>query len=89
MFVCLVVHCPFREIPVVLPGFGTAVAREALPARIGVCSIFLCPNNGMAASVWNFNVHIDVDACDCTPGLYGQDTVTESALKVDSERKIA
>ena len=33
-----------------------------------------------------FNVHTDVNACDCTRGC--RDTATESALKVDSRRKI-
>ena len=33
-----------------------------------------------------FNVHTDVNACDCTWGC--TDTVTGSALKVDSGRKI-
>ena len=33
-----------------------------------------------------FNVYMDVDACDCTLGC--TDTVRESALKVDSGRKI-
>ena len=33
-----------------------------------------------------FNVHADVNECDCTQGC--TDTVRESALKVDSGRKI-
>ena len=33
-----------------------------------------------------FNVRTDVNACDCIRGC--TDTVRESALKVDSERKI-
>ena len=33
-----------------------------------------------------FNVHTDVNACDCTRGC--TDTVRESALKVDSRRQI-
>ena len=33
-----------------------------------------------------FNVHTDVNACDCTQGC--TDTVEESALKVDSGREI-
>ena len=33
-----------------------------------------------------FNVRIDINACDCTRGC--TDTVRESALKVDSRRKI-
>ena len=28
--------------------------RAVLPIPISVCSVFICPNNGMAASVWNF-----------------------------------
>ena len=58
----------------------TAAARAVLPIPIGVCSIFMCPNNGMSASCGIFNVRTDTDACDCTPGL--------SALEVDSGRKI-
>ena len=34
-----------------------------------------------------FNVRTDVNSCDCTWG-WGMDTVRESALKVDSGRKI-
>ena len=33
-----------------------------------------------------FNVHTDVNACDCTQGC--TDTIRESVLKVDSGRKI-
>ena len=33
-----------------------------------------------------FNMYADVNACDCTPGY--TDTARESALKVDSRRKI-
>ena len=32
----------------------TAAARAALPIPISVSSIFVCPNNSMAASVWDF-----------------------------------
>ena len=28
--------------------------RAALAIPVSVCSVFLCPNNGMAASVWDF-----------------------------------
>ena len=60
-----------------------------------VCvSIFVCANNGGAASVWIFivrtdvdiDVDVDVDACDCTRELRGHRR--ESALKVDSEEYI-
>ena len=37
-----------------LPGYGKAAARAALPIPISVCSISACPNNGKAASVWDF-----------------------------------
>ena len=41
-------------------------------------------NDTMAASaVGTFNVRADVDACDCTRGLYGHRETTESALKVN------
>ena len=39
---------------VALPGQGTAAARAALPSPIRVCSIFVCPDNGMAACVPDF-----------------------------------
>ena len=29
----------------------SAAARAALPVPTSVCSVFVCPNNGMAASV--------------------------------------
>ena len=35
---------------------------------LSVCSIFLCPDYDMGASVGFFNVYADVDACDS--GLY-------------------
>ena len=45
--------------------------RAALPIPINVCSMFVCLNNGTAASFFISNVYTDVDACDCTRGLYG------------------
>ena len=35
-------------------GKAIAVARAVLPIRTCVCSVFLCPVNGMATSVWDF-----------------------------------
>ena len=52
---------------------------------ISACSIFMCQNN-MVPSLGIFNMRTDVDACDCTRGLYGH--CKESALAVDSGRKI-
>ena len=37
-----------------LHGYGTAAARAALPVPATVCSIFMCPNTGMAASIGFF-----------------------------------
>ena len=47
---------------------------------------YMCPNNGMVASIWNFNMCTDVDACDCTWGC--RDATRESAMGVDSRREI-
>ena len=44
----IVLPCPLWQIQVTLP------ARAALPIPASVCRIFVCPNNGMAASVWDF-----------------------------------
>ena len=49
----------------------TAAAGAALPIPTSACSILVCPNNGMAASVWIFKVLTNVDARDFTRGLYG------------------
>ena len=52
--VFLVLHCPYWEIQVALPGQGTAAAGAALPIPISACCTFVCPNNAMAASAWDF-----------------------------------
>ena len=31
-----------------------ATARAALPIPVSACGIFMCPNNGMAAGIWDF-----------------------------------
>ena len=37
---------------------SAAATRAELPIPISVCSILMCPNSGMAASVWDFqHVH--------------------------------
>ena len=33
---------------------SAAATRAELPIPISVCSILMCPNSGMAASVWDF-----------------------------------
>ena len=44
--------------------------------------IFVCLNSSMAVGVWDYNMRTDVDACDCTWGLYGpcKRVCTESRL---------
>ena len=69
-------------------GKATAATGTELSNPMSVCSIFVRPNNGVAASVWDFEsanrmvlVHT-IAHWGCT------DTVKESALKVDFWRKI-
>ena len=49
-----------QEIRVALPGQGTAATRAALPIPVSVCSIFMCPNNGMADSIGDFLMCMDM-----------------------------
>ena len=67
---------------------GKPAATESRYPAYGACWVFLCfyspPNSDMDYGI--FNVRTDVNACDCTRGC--RDTVRESALKVDSGRKI-
>ena len=49
---------------------------------------FMFPNNGMDASVWDFNVSTDAYACDCTCGAEScMYTVWEYALEADFKKK--
>ena len=57
---------PYRRLGLPYLSKARQPQGAAIPIPIGVCSIFLCPNNGMAASVWDFNVRTDVYTCDCT-----------------------
>ena len=67
-------HSRLWEIRVALPGYGTYNCRKSnATTPLDVCSIFVCPNNGMAASVWDFSltcpqmlIHVIVHG-----GLYG------------------
>ena len=76
IFFCLVLLCPLQEIQVPIPWYGTAAARATLPTATSVCSIFVCPSNGMpalAAAVFRiFDMRADVDACDCAQWVYEQ-----------------
>ena len=42
----------------------------------------------MAASVWDFIVHTDVDACSCTWGLYAHCKIVCTGLDTDGGRKM-
>ena len=63
-------------------------ATESSYPTYGVCWVFKCfhnlPNSDMDYRI--FHLHTDVNACDCIQGC--TDTVRESALKVDSRKKI-
>ena len=80
-------HCPLREFR--SPYLGTALQprRAVIPISASVYSIFMCPNNGVAVSVWDF---LTCAQCWCVRFAHGgcTDTVRESALKADSGRKI-
>ena len=54
----------------------------------GACWVFRCLYNPLNSDMDHgiFDVRTDVNACNCTQGY--TDIVTESALKVDSGRKI-
>ena len=68
---------------------GKPAATESRYPTYGACWVFDCfhnpPNSDMDYGI--FNVRPYVNACDCTRGC--TDTVRESALKVDSGRKIS
>ena len=76
---------PLREIWVT---WRKPAATELSYPTYGACWVFQCfhnpPNSGIDHRI--FNMRTDVSACDCTWGY--KDTARESALKVDSERKI-
>jgi len=61
-----VLHLSLAGNGVASHGKATSAARAALTMPTGVCSIFMCPNNGMAANV----TCTDVGACDWTWGLH-------------------
>ena len=50
--------------------FGHAYFAPEFQGRPSLCCIILHPNNCMPASALDFNVSVDVDACDCTQGMH-------------------
>ena len=69
---------------------GKPAATESRYPTYGACWVFLCfhnpPNSDVGYGI--FNVRTDVNARNCTHGRTDTDTVRESALKVESRRKI-
>ena len=82
-----VLYCPLWEIRVSFPVLGTVDAGAALPTPNGVCTISVCPNNGLAAV---FGILTCAQMLQHTIAHGGcTDTVRESAPpKVDTGRKI-
>ena len=74
LYIFLVLLCPLREI------------RVASHSRRSVCSIFLCPDNGVAAIVLDFLTCAQMLMHAIAHGDR-TDTVRESALEIDSGRK--
>ena len=72
-FLFLVLLCPFREIRVaVLPDLRLQQPQEQRYPFLAVCVVFSFVQTVVWLPVFgNFNVCTDVDACDCTQGLYG------------------
>ena len=65
---------------------ATAAARTVLPTLTSACSISMCPNS-VAAGVWNFKMCAQI-SMHVTAHSGCANTVRESALKVNSGRKI-
>ena len=45
---------PFGNFGLLHWGKAAAVAQTVLPITTSACSTFMCPDNGMAAGVWEF-----------------------------------
>ena len=87
----LQLYCPNGTSPVGNSGClprGKPEPTESRYLALGSCWAFKCfhypPNSDMDHGI--FDVRTEINACDCARGC--TDTVRESALKVDSERKI-
>ena len=52
MLICL--FCLYELIYSWWEILAKAVTRTVLPIPKSVCSIYVCPNNGMAGSAWDF-----------------------------------
>ena len=63
-----VLFCPLQEtVAWVRHRSCKSISADSYQCRY----IFVRPNSSMAVGVWDFSVRTDVDACDCTWGLYG------------------
>ena len=72
----LQLYCPTGNSPTEKPGClhrGKPAATGSRHTNYGACWVFQCfhnpPNSDMNYEI--FNVHTDVNACDCTRGMYG------------------
>ena len=86
MYFFLEFHCLLREFRVTLQ--GVQQPQEQRYPFLPVCAVFSRVHTMVWVSVSGiFDVHTDVDACDCTRGLYGHRT--KVCTKVDSGRNIS
>ena len=90
-FSSLYLYCPIGISPAENSGCfprGKPAATESRYPTYGSCWVFQCFHNPPNSDIDNniFHVRRDVNACDCTRGA--RTHVRESALKVDSGRKI-
>ena len=69
--------------------FNVGTKEQCYPfdIPIRVCSVFMCPNNGVCCQCWRFLMWAQM-LMHVTAHGGCMDTVRESALKVDSGRKI-
>ena len=87
----LQLYCPNGISPMGNSGclpWGKPAGTESRYPTYGACWVFYCFHNPLNSDMdyGIFNVRTDVNACACTWGC--MDAVRESALKVDSGRKI-
>ena len=88
----LQLYCPSGISPIENSGClpcGKPAATESRYPTYGACWVFKCFHNPSNSDMDSriFNARTDVNACDCALGC--TDTVRESALQVDSGRKIS
>ena len=81
-------HCPLREIPITLPWQRHHNHKSSATHSYQCVQYFHVQTMVWLPLFGIFNVRTDVGVCNCTQGLYRRCKTRESALKVDSGRKI-